>query len=174
MKLQFKITDLPDSERFRTVKIIAEFFRMPLKKARDLVYSGDFVLESNDNALIDLIASLPKEVKISSFDESLSAAFDSMIQEHIETSINELDSTKASKTNESDTFVKFIESIKTCVFVHTPYIIITKQKFSNLLDNRDQLSEMYKYRALYEDLKGSLKSLNKQFEDAIKENSSIS
>lgn len=158
MKLQFKITDLTDSERFKTIKIIAEFFRIPLKKARDLVYSGDFVLESNDNALKDLIASLPKEVKISSVDESLSAAFDSMIQEH----------------NESDTFVKFIESIKTCVFVHTPYIIITKQKFSNLLDNRDQLSEMYKYRALYEDLKGSLESLNKQFENAIKENSSIS
>ena len=158
MKLQFKITDLPDSERFRTIKIIAEFFRIPLKKARDLVYSGDFVLESNDNALKDLIASLPKEVKISSVDESLSATFDSMIQEH----------------NESDTFVKFIESIKTCVFVHTPYVIITKQKFSNLLDNRDQLSEMYKYRALYEDLKGSLESLNKQFENAIKENSSIS
>ncbi|MBO5425025.1 MAG: hypothetical protein J6A25_05885 [Lachnospiraceae bacterium] len=158
MKLQFKITDLPDSERFRTIKIISEFFRMPLKKARDLVYSGDFVLESNDNALKDLIASLPKEVKISSVDESLSATFDSMIQEH----------------NESDTFVKFIESIKTCVFVHTPYVIITKQKFSNLLDNRDQLSEMYKYRALYEDLKGSLESLNKQFENAIKENSSIS
>lgn len=158
MRLRFKITDLPDSERFRTIKIIAEFFRMPLKKARDLVYSGDFVLKSNDNALKDLIASLPKEVKISSVDESLSAAFDSMIQEH----------------NESDTFVKFIESIKTCVFVHTPYVIITKQKFSNLLDNRDQLSEMYKYRALYEDLKGSLESLNKQFENAIKENSSIS
>lgn len=158
MRLRFKITDLPDSERFRTIKIIAEFFRMPLKRARDLVYSGDFVLESNDNALKDLIASLPKEVKISSVDESLSATFDSMIQEH----------------NESDTFVKFIESIKTCVFVHTPYVIITKQKFSNLLDNRDQLSEMYKYRALYEDLKGSLESLNKQFENAIKENSSIS
>ena len=158
MRLRFKITDLPDSERFRTIKIISEFFRMPLKKARDLVYSGDFVLESNDNALKDLIASLPKEVKISSVDESLSATFDSMIQEH----------------NESDTFVKFIESIKTCVFVHTPYVIITKQKFSNLLDNRDQLSEMYKYRALYEDLKGSLESLNKQFENAIKENSSIS
>ena len=158
MKLQFKITDLPDSERFRTIKIIAEFFRMPLKKARDLVYSGDFVLESNDNALKDLIASLPKEVKISSVDESLSAAFDSMIQEH----------------NESDTFVKFIESIKTYVFVHTPYVIITKQKFSSLLDNRDELNEMYKYRALYEDLKGSLESLNKQFENAIKENSSIS
>lgn len=158
MKLQFKITDLPDSERFKTIKIIAEFFRMPLKKARDLVYSGDFVLESNDNALKDLIASLPKEVKISSVDESLSAAFDSMTQEH----------------NESDTFVKFIESIKTCVFVHTPYIIITKQKFSNLLDNRDQLSEMYKYRALYEDLKGSLESLNKQFENAFKEDSSVS
>ena len=158
MKLQFKITDLPDSERFKTIKIIAEFFRMPLKKARDLVYSGDFVLESNDNALKDLIASLPKEVKISSVDESLSAAFDSMIQEH----------------NASDTFVKFIESIKTCVFVHTPYVIITKQKFSSLLDNRDELNEMYKYRALYEDLKGSLESLNKQFENAIKENSSVS
>lgn len=158
MKLQFKITDLPDSERSRTIKIIAKFFRMPLKKARDLVYSGDFVLESNDNALKDLIASLPKEVKISSIDESLSAAFDSMIQEH----------------NESDTFTKFVEGISTYIFEHTPYVIITKQKFSSLLDNRDELNGMYKYRALYEDLKGSLKSLNKQFEDAIKENSSIS
>ena len=158
MRLRFKITDLPDSERFRTIKIIAEFFRMPLKKARDLVYSGDFVLESNDNALKDLIASLPKEVKISSIDESLSAAFDSMIQEH----------------NESDTFTKFVEGISTYIFEHTPYVIITKQKFSSLLDNRDELNGMYKYRALYEDLKGSLESLNKQFENAIKENSSIS
>lgn len=158
MRLRFKITDLPDSERFRTIKIIAEFFRMPLKKARDLVYSGDFVLESNDNALKDLIASLPKEVKISSVDESLSTAFDSMIQEH----------------NESDTFTKFVEGISTYIFAHTPYVIITKQRFSSLLDNRNELNGMYKYRALYEDLKGSLKSLNKQFEDAIKENSSIS
>lgn len=158
MKLQFKITDLPDSERFKTIKIIAEFFRIPLKKARDLVYSGDFILEGNDNALKDLIASLPKEVKISSVDESPSAVFDSKIQEH----------------NESDTFTKFIEGIKTYVFAHTPYVIITKQKFSSLLDNRDQLNEMYKYRALYEDLKGSLESLNKQFEDAIKEDSSVS
>ena len=28
MKLRFKITDLPDSERFKTIKIIAEFFRI--------------------------------------------------------------------------------------------------------------------------------------------------
>lgn len=158
MKLQFKITDLPDSERFRTIKIIAEFFRMPLKKARDLVYSGDFVLESNDNALKDLIASLPKEVKISSVDESLGAVFNPMITKH----------------NEPDTFTKFVEGISTYIFAHTPYVIITKQKFSSLLDNRDELNGMYKYRALYEDLKGSLESLNKQFENAIKENSSIS
>ena len=158
MKLQFKIADLPDSERFRTIKIIAEFFRMPLKKARDLVYSGDFVLESNDNALKDLIASLPKEVKISSVDESPGAVFNPMITKH----------------NEPDTFTKFVEGISTYIFAHTPYVIITKQKFSSLLDNRDELNGMYKYRALYEDLKGSLESLNKQFENAIKENSSVS
>lgn len=158
MRLRFKITDLPDSERFRTIKIIAEFFRMPLKKARDLVYSGDFVLESNNNALKDLDVSLPKEVKISSVDESPGAVFNPMITIH----------------NEPDTFTKFVEGISTYIFAHTPYVIITKQKFSSLLDNRDELNGMYKYRALYEDLKGSLKSLNKQFEDAIKENSSIS
>ena len=131
---------------------------MPLKKARDLVYSGDFVLESNNNALKDLDVSLPKEVKISSVDESPGAVFNPMITKH----------------NEPDTFTKFVEGISTYTFAHTPYVIITKQKFSSLLDNRDELNEMYKYRALYEDLKGSLKSLNKQFEDAIKENSSIS
>lgn len=158
MRLRFKITDLPDSERFRTIKIIAEFFRMPLKRARDLVYSGDFVLESNNNAFKDLDVSLPKEVKISSVDESPGAVFNPTITIH----------------NEPDTFTKFVESISTYIFEHTPYVIITKQKFSSLLDNRDQLSEMYKYRALYEDLKGSLESLNKQFENAIKENSSIS
>ena len=169
MKLQFKITDLPDSERFRTVKIIAEFFRMPLKKARDLVYSGDFVLESNDNALKDLNASLPKEVKISSIDESLSTAFDS-IDESLSTAFDSM----IQEHNESDTFTKFVEGISTYIFAHTPYVIITKQRFSSLLDNRNELNGMYKYRALYEDLKGSLESLNKQFENAIKENSSIS
>lgn len=158
MKIQFKVTDLPDSERFRTIKIISEFFRIPLKKARDLVYSGDFVLEGNNNALKDLIASLPKEVKISSVDESPNAVFNSMITKH----------------NELDTFTKFVEGISTYVFAHTPYVIITKQKFSSLLDNRDELNGMYKYRALYEDLKGSLESLNKQFENAFKEDSSVS